>query len=158
MNVCRFWIRVSLALVCILGITWVFGVLYVSRETIVFAYVFTISNSFQGLFIFIFHCLLNETVQDEIERRFGAQYTCCSKKIRQKTVRRQTRRTARSPQQQEIWLDDFTDTKDSHSSATNTKDTLDSIDDEGFVENTIYEGGASAEGSVDNVIYEGRPD
>ncbi|XP_035670097.1 adhesion G protein-coupled receptor L3-like [Branchiostoma floridae] len=151
----RFWIRVSLALVCILGITWVFGVLYVSRETIVFAYVFTISNSFQGLFIFIFHCLLNETVQDEIERRFGARFTCCSKKKRQKTVRRQTRRTARSPQQQEIWLDDFTDTKDSHSSATNTKDTL---DDEGFVENTIYEGGAGAEGSVDNVIYEGLPD
>eukprot|EP00058_Branchiostoma_floridae_P027786 XP_002613277.1 hypothetical protein BRAFLDRAFT_68242 [Branchiostoma floridae] len=155
LDVCRFWIRVSLALVCILGITWVFGVLYVSRETIVFAYVFTISNSFQGLFIFIFHCLLNETVQDEIERRFGARFTCCSKKKRQKTVRRQTRRTARSPQQQEIWLDDFTDTKDSHSSATNTKDTL---DDEGFVENTIYEGGAGAEGSVDNVIYEGLPD
>ncbi|XP_078594300.1 adhesion G protein-coupled receptor L2-like [Branchiostoma floridae x Branchiostoma japonicum] len=154
----RFWIRVSLALVCILGITWVFGVLYVSRETLVFAYVFTISNSFQGLFIFIFHCLLNETVQDEIERHFGDRFTCCSKKKRQKTVRRQTRRTARSPQHQEIWLDDFTDIKDSHSSATNTKDTLDTIDDEGFVENSIYEGGACAEGSVDNIIYEGQPD
>ncbi|XP_066280378.1 adhesion G protein-coupled receptor L3-like [Branchiostoma lanceolatum] len=155
----KFWIRVSLALVCILGLTWVFGVLYISQETLVFAYVFTIINSFQGLFIFIFHFLLNETVQDEIERRFGDKYTCCrSKKKRQKTVKRQTRRTARSPQQQEIWLGDFTDTKDSQGSATDTKDTLFNIDDEGFVENTIYEGGAGAEGSVDNVIYEGQPD
>ncbi|XP_078673389.1 adhesion G protein-coupled receptor L1-like [Branchiostoma floridae x Branchiostoma belcheri] len=157
----KFWIRVSLALVCILGLTWVFGVLYISSETLVFAYVFTVINSLQGLFIFIFHCLLNEMVQDEIERRFGVRCPCWSKKKRQKTVKRQSRRTARAPQQQEIWLGDFTDTKDSHSSThgslqTNmsSEDTLDKLDDEGFVENSIYEDGAGTEGSVDNVIYE----
>ncbi|XP_019630704.1 PREDICTED: adhesion G protein-coupled receptor L3-like [Branchiostoma belcheri] len=156
----KFWIRVSLALVCILGLTWVFGVLYISSETLVFAYVFTVINSLQGLFIFIFHCLLNEMVQDEIERRFGVRCPCWSKKKRQKTAKRQSRRTARAPQQQEIWLGDFTDTKDSHSSThgslqTNmsSEDTLDKLDDEGFVENSIYEDGAGTEGSVDNVIY-----
>eukprot|EP00058_Branchiostoma_floridae_P027788 XP_002613279.1 hypothetical protein BRAFLDRAFT_68244 [Branchiostoma floridae] len=56
----KFWIRVSAALLCVMGVTWVFGVLYISRETLVFAYVFTIINSFQGLFIFLFHCALNE--------------------------------------------------------------------------------------------------
>ncbi|KAI8482581.1 hypothetical protein Bbelb_396480 [Branchiostoma belcheri] len=147
----KFWIRVSLALVCILGLTWVFGVLYISNETLVFAYVFTVINSLQ--------------VQDEIERRFGVRCPCWSKKKRQKTVKRQSRRTARAPQQQEIWLGDFTDTKDSHSSThgslqTNmsSEDTLDKLDDEGFVENSTYEDGAGTEGSVDNVIYEGGAD
>ncbi|XP_078673403.1 uncharacterized protein LOC144912260 isoform X2 [Branchiostoma floridae x Branchiostoma belcheri] len=64
----RFWIRVSVTLICLLGLTWLLGVLYISRETVVFAYFFTIANSFQGLFIFIFHCLKNEKVQKEIQR------------------------------------------------------------------------------------------
>ncbi|KAI8482585.1 hypothetical protein Bbelb_396520 [Branchiostoma belcheri] len=43
----RFWIRVSVTLICLLGLTWLLGVLYISRETVVFAYFFTIANSFQ---------------------------------------------------------------------------------------------------------------
>ncbi|XP_078592868.1 adhesion G protein-coupled receptor L2-like isoform X3 [Branchiostoma floridae x Branchiostoma japonicum] len=72
----KFWIRVSAALLCVMGVTWVFGVLYISRETLVFAYVFTIINSFQGLFIFLFHCALNEKVQEEMVRFFGP-CACC---------------------------------------------------------------------------------
>ncbi|XP_035670689.1 adhesion G protein-coupled receptor L3-like [Branchiostoma floridae] len=64
----RFWIRVSVSLICLLGLTWMLGVFYISSETVVFAYFFTIANSFQGLFIFIFHCLKNEKVQKEIQR------------------------------------------------------------------------------------------
>ncbi|XP_035670937.1 adhesion G protein-coupled receptor L2-like [Branchiostoma floridae] len=64
----RHWVRVSLSLICVLGVTWVLGVLYIVRETIFFAYAFAIINSLQGLFILIFHCLLNEKVQDEMKR------------------------------------------------------------------------------------------
>ncbi|CAH1263333.1 ADGRL2 [Branchiostoma lanceolatum] len=64
----RHWVRVSLSLIFVLGVTWALGVLYIVRETIFFAYVFAIINSLQGLFILIFHCLLNEKVQDEMRR------------------------------------------------------------------------------------------
>eukprot|EP00058_Branchiostoma_floridae_P021418 XP_002606908.1 hypothetical protein BRAFLDRAFT_91677 [Branchiostoma floridae] len=81
------WIRGSLTLLCLLGVTWVFGVLYLDRGTIVFAYVFAITNSLQGLFIFIFHCLLNEKVQGELIRCF-AQCSCCPEFLRQKYLER----------------------------------------------------------------------
>ncbi|XP_078656904.1 latrophilin-like protein 1 isoform X2 [Branchiostoma floridae x Branchiostoma belcheri] len=81
------WIRGSLTLLCLLGVTWVFGVLYLDRGTVVFAYVFTVTNSLQGLFIFIFHCLLNEKVQGELIRCF-AQCSCCPEFLRQKYLER----------------------------------------------------------------------
>ncbi|XP_066297983.1 latrophilin-like protein 1 isoform X2 [Branchiostoma lanceolatum] len=81
------WIRGSLTLLCLLGVTWVFGVLYLDRGTIVFAYVFAITNSLQGMFIFIFHCLLNEKVQGELIRCF-AQCACCPEFLRQKYLER----------------------------------------------------------------------
>ncbi|CAH1263330.1 ADGRL2 [Branchiostoma lanceolatum] len=84
----RFWIRVSVTLICLLGLTWLLGVLYISNETVVFAYFFTIANSFQGLFIFIFHCLKNEKVQIEIQR-------CCFPKRSKLQRRRPTGTTFR---------------------------------------------------------------
>jgi hypothetical protein len=50
-------------LVVLLGLTWGFGILFISEESVTMAYVFTVLNSFQGLFIFVFHCLMNEKVQ-----------------------------------------------------------------------------------------------
>ncbi|XP_018117920.1 adhesion G-protein coupled receptor D1 isoform X1 [Xenopus laevis] len=47
----------------ILGSSWVFGVLAVNDQTIVFQYMFAIFNSLQGFFIFLFHCLLNSEVR-----------------------------------------------------------------------------------------------
>ena len=52
-------------LVCLLGISWILGVFYVSHGTKFFAYLFTSVNSLQGFFIFIFHCILNEKVRYE---------------------------------------------------------------------------------------------
>ena len=49
-------------LVILLGLTWAFGLLYVSEHTLTMAYLFTIMNSLQGTLIFVFHCLLNEKV------------------------------------------------------------------------------------------------
>nr|XP_045012954.1 adhesion G-protein coupled receptor D1 [Jaculus jaculus] len=47
----------------ILGTSWVFGVLAVNDRALVFQYMFAILNSLQGLFIFLFHCLLNSEVR-----------------------------------------------------------------------------------------------
>ncbi|XP_075710559.1 adhesion G-protein coupled receptor D1 [Rhinoderma darwinii] len=47
----------------ILGSSWIFGVLAVNEQSIVFQYMFAIFNSLQGFFIFLFHCLLNSEVR-----------------------------------------------------------------------------------------------
>uniref|UniRef100_A0A452QRQ3 Adhesion G protein-coupled receptor D1 n=1 Tax=Ursus americanus TaxID=9643 RepID=A0A452QRQ3_URSAM len=47
----------------ILGTSWVFGVLALNSQALVFQYIFAILNSLQGFFIFLFHCLLNSEVR-----------------------------------------------------------------------------------------------
>ncbi|GAB6032764.1 hypothetical protein CHUAL_011631 [Chamberlinius hualienensis] len=77
----RTWIRGALALVFVLGLTWTFGLLYLNEESLVMAYVFTVLNSLQGLFIFVFHCLRNEKVQKEYRkllRRSSCLASCLS--------------------------------------------------------------------------------
>ena len=59
----RAWLRGAIVLVFLLGLTWTFGLLYLNEQTVVMAYIFTILNSLQGLFIFIFHCVQNEKVR-----------------------------------------------------------------------------------------------
>lgn len=59
---CRKWIKGAVVLVVLLGLTWAFGLLYINEQSVVMAYVFTIFNSTQGIFIFLFHCLMNEKV------------------------------------------------------------------------------------------------
>nr|CAH7756708.1 unnamed protein product [Callosobruchus chinensis] len=44
----------------LLGLTWTFGFLYLIQESVAMAYLFAALNSFQGFFIFLFHCLQNE--------------------------------------------------------------------------------------------------
>ncbi|XP_022097103.1 adhesion G protein-coupled receptor L2-like isoform X3 [Acanthaster planci] len=68
MDVAVSWVRGALVLLCLLGITWAFGLLYVTESLLVFAYIFTIANVFQGMFIFIFHCFMNEKVIKEYRR------------------------------------------------------------------------------------------
>ena len=58
----RAWIKGAVVLVILLGLTWVFGFFFFHENLEVFAYIFTILNSLQGLFIFIFHCIGNEKV------------------------------------------------------------------------------------------------
>lgn len=49
-------------LVVLLGLTWMFGLLYVNAHTVTMAYIFTVLNTLQGVFIFVFHCLMNDKV------------------------------------------------------------------------------------------------
>ncbi|XP_023213281.1 adhesion G protein-coupled receptor L2-like isoform X1 [Centruroides sculpturatus] len=62
------WIRGAMVLIFLLGLTWTFGLLYLNQESVVMAYVFTVLNSLQGLFIFIFHCVKNDKVQKEYQK------------------------------------------------------------------------------------------
>ena len=46
----------------LLGLTWAFGLLFINKESVVMAYLFTTFNAFQGVFIFVFHCALQKKV------------------------------------------------------------------------------------------------
>uniref|UniRef100_K7G356 Adhesion G protein-coupled receptor E1 n=1 Tax=Pelodiscus sinensis TaxID=13735 RepID=K7G356_PELSI len=60
----------AIAQVFILGCTWIFGLFQTGPAAVVMAYLFTILNSLQGVFIFLVHCLLNRQVQEEYKRWF----------------------------------------------------------------------------------------
>lgn len=62
----RAWLRGAIVLVFLLGLTWTFGLLYLNQESVAMAYIFTILNSLQGLFIFVFHCVQNEKVREYV--------------------------------------------------------------------------------------------
>ncbi|XP_070552066.1 adhesion G protein-coupled receptor L2-like isoform X2 [Ptychodera flava] len=68
-------IRASLVLVPLLGLTWLFGIFAVNQETLIFQYIFAILNSLQGMFIFLFHCALNDEVKNSCHRRFASRFT-----------------------------------------------------------------------------------
>ncbi|XP_062502919.1 adhesion G protein-coupled receptor L2-like [Corticium candelabrum] len=51
----------------VLGLTWVVGVFAVDTLSRPLTYAFTILNTLQGLFVFVFHCLLNEQVRKELK-------------------------------------------------------------------------------------------
>ncbi|XP_067877121.1 adhesion G protein-coupled receptor E5-like [Heterodontus francisci] len=55
----------AIAQLVLLGGTWIFGMFHFNNQSIVMSYIFTALNSFQGLFIFILHCLLNKQVRNE---------------------------------------------------------------------------------------------
>ncbi|KAK9404371.1 EMR3: EGF-like module-containing mucin-like hormone receptor-like 3, partial [Crotalus adamanteus] len=54
----------AIAHVFILGVTWCFGLFQYGSLKDVMAYIFTIFNSAQGIFIFLVHCLLNQKVRE----------------------------------------------------------------------------------------------
>ncbi|CAL8272008.1 unnamed protein product [Arctogadus glacialis] len=70
------WVMGAFALLCLLGLTWSFGLFFISDTSVVMAYLFTIFNTFQGMFIFIFHCLLQKKVRKEYGKCFRQTYCC----------------------------------------------------------------------------------
>ncbi|XP_031566072.1 adhesion G-protein coupled receptor D1-like [Actinia tenebrosa] len=73
--------RAIAATMPLLGVTWLFGMLTFHTNLTVFKYLFTICNSLQGVFIFIFHCLLDRQVR----------------KVFKSSLRRSKRRTGPQP-------------------------------------------------------------
>lgn len=64
----RSWVLGAFALLCLLGLTWSFGLLFINEGTVVMTYLFTVFNAFQGMFIFIFHCALQKKVSYQNHR------------------------------------------------------------------------------------------
>ncbi|XP_071483571.1 uncharacterized protein [Diadema antillarum] len=62
-------VKACVILLPVMGLTWLFGVLWMNGGTVVFMYLFTVFNSLQGVFIFLFHCLLNSEVQHAFIRK-----------------------------------------------------------------------------------------
>ena len=62
-------------LMCLLGSTWIFGLLYLVINSLVLAYIFTILNCLQGVGIFIFQCLLNPIIHSESKRKISSFLT-----------------------------------------------------------------------------------
>ncbi|XP_059510868.1 adhesion G-protein coupled receptor D1 isoform X2 [Stegostoma tigrinum] len=68
-NAFRLTAKAVAVLLPILGISWACGVLTVNNYAIVFQYIFALFNSFQGFFIFLFHCLLNSEVRAALKHK-----------------------------------------------------------------------------------------
>ena len=58
-------VRTATAILILLGLTWAFGALAVSRAQLVFDYLFCIFNSLQGFLIFYFHCIRHQEVRNQ---------------------------------------------------------------------------------------------
>ncbi|XP_043076226.1 adhesion G-protein coupled receptor G6 isoform X19 [Puntigrus tetrazona] len=67
-------LRSVVSLTFLLGMTWGFAFFAWGPASLAFMYLFSIFNSLQGLFIFVFHCALKENVQKQWRR-----YLCCGK-------------------------------------------------------------------------------
>ncbi|XP_039574142.1 adhesion G protein-coupled receptor L1-like, partial [Passer montanus] len=64
----RSWALGAIALLLLLGLTWAFGLLFVTRESVLTASLFTACNALQGTFIFLFHCALQKKVHRELSK------------------------------------------------------------------------------------------
>ena len=65
---------IIIAIMMLFGLTWVFGALTISKAADFFGYLFVITTSFQGFFIFLFLCVMREDVRD-----MWRNLLCCGK-------------------------------------------------------------------------------
>uniref|UniRef100_A0A663FIF8 Adhesion G protein-coupled receptor L1 n=1 Tax=Aquila chrysaetos chrysaetos TaxID=223781 RepID=A0A663FIF8_AQUCH len=70
------WALGAIALLLLLGLTWAFGLLFVTRESVLTASLFTACNALQGTFIFVFHCALQKKVHRELSKCLR-HTSCC---------------------------------------------------------------------------------
>ena len=62
--------RITFACTTLLGLTWVLWLLAIGELTYTFQLLFTIFNSLQGFFIFVFYTLMNKDVSKEWKKFF----------------------------------------------------------------------------------------
>ncbi|XP_062605232.1 adhesion G-protein coupled receptor G7-like [Saccostrea cucullata] len=61
-------VKGAIFLLPLLGLTWIFGLMAVNKDTIIFQYLFAVFNSLQGFFVFLFHCVCNSEVRQALQR------------------------------------------------------------------------------------------
>ncbi|XP_019613587.1 PREDICTED: adhesion G-protein coupled receptor G7-like [Branchiostoma belcheri] len=74
-------IRRSCSIMALFGLTWLFGFFVIDDTRTVFAYLFCIFNTLQGLFIFIFHCVMRADM-----KAWWKKHICMAKKNQDQTV------------------------------------------------------------------------
>ncbi|XP_037635374.1 adhesion G-protein coupled receptor G6 [Sebastes umbrosus] len=67
-------LRAVASLTVLLGLTWLMGFFSFGPGRVVLLYLFTIANTFQGFFVFLFHCLMKENV-----RKQWRIHLCCGR-------------------------------------------------------------------------------
>ncbi|KAM6924195.1 adhesion G-protein coupled receptor G6-like [Xenentodon cancila] len=65
-------LRAAVGLTVLLGLTWSMGFFSFGPGRLVIMYLFTICNTLQGFFVFLFHCLMKENVRNQ-----WRIYLCC---------------------------------------------------------------------------------
>ena len=83
------WLKAVIALVVVMGITWIIGLAVVEIEELLpLAYIFTIVAAFQGVSIFLVLVIFTKSVRDEIimgiTRIFDNKFNPNSSKVRPK--------------------------------------------------------------------------
>ncbi|XP_061581599.1 adhesion G-protein coupled receptor G4 [Cololabis saira] len=58
-------LRAALSLTVLLGLTWSMGFFSFGPGRLVIMYLFTICNTLQGFFVFLFHCVMKENVRNQ---------------------------------------------------------------------------------------------
>ncbi|XP_014677727.1 PREDICTED: latrophilin-3-like [Priapulus caudatus] len=157
------WVKGAVVLLCLLGLTWLIGFLYVSKATVAMAYIFTILNTLQGVFIFLFHCALNEKVQKEYKKVIRrAEWLPDSVRIKYGGHKGLSSRSPSGPSGPSNYFQKFfsdrkqrkkslstTSTNQDHSKTTNRDSGL-----SGSVSDTARKGNAILNGPIVNGIYD----
>ena len=63
------WLRAVSSLIVVMGLTWIIGLLVVEVEELAaLAYIYTISVSFQGVFLFAVLVVIPKAVRDDVNK------------------------------------------------------------------------------------------
>ncbi|XP_059081671.1 adhesion G protein-coupled receptor L2-like isoform X2 [Tigriopus californicus] len=68
----------SFSLLCILGLTWICGFFYFANGAEWLSVVFALLNSFQGVFILIFHVILNDKARKDVSSHYQSTFASVS--------------------------------------------------------------------------------
>ncbi len=76
------WLKSTVPLVFIMGLTWVLGLVVLNvRELVFLAYIYNVAVAFQGLFIFVILVLLSKAVRDYFINIFSRKFNKVSFEI-----------------------------------------------------------------------------
>jgi len=84
----KLYVKGLFGLLFLLGITWSFGIVSVTHPSVAFTYIFTVLNSFQGFFIFVFNCIVNKKIRNEGILKIQNIFTCYGKRQRRHLLTR----------------------------------------------------------------------
>ena len=110
-----------------MGITWIFGFFYIVKGTQWLSIIFTLFNSLQGFFIFLFHVFLNEKAKAEFARHIRSKSedlksyfttkdgSTTSRDLKDTNTESDTRKASRK-------ISNFTSSTDVQTKATSTAD------------------------------------